>query len=154
VEIRRFGAGNRRPDGPPGTVGVRAAVIHADERGTLAELAFTARARLEPHSNPNTAWFAVIEGGGWVQVGEERTRVGPGEAIRWPAGEIHAAWTELTEMRAFVVEFAGPDERPQPALPEGPAVAVTGRPVVLLDGGSPGSGGRPAPDTAAEGEPE
>jgi quercetin dioxygenase-like cupin family protein len=154
VEIHRFGAGNRRLDGPPGTVGVRAAVIHADARGTLAELAFTARARLESHSNPNTSWFAVIEGGGWVQVGVERVRVGPGEAVHWPAGEIHAAWTELTEMRAFVAEFAGPDERPLPALLEGHAAPPTGARPVRLDAGSPGSGREPAPDTAAEGEPE
>jgi quercetin dioxygenase-like cupin family protein len=155
VEIRRFGAGNRRPDGPPGTVGVRAAVIHADARGTLAELAFMARARLESHSNPNTSWFVVIEGGGWVQVGDERARVGPGEAVLWPAGEIHAAWTELTEMRAFIVEFAGPDERLLPALLEGQAVVVAGaRPVARLDAEFLGSGRGPAPDSASEGEPE
>ena len=30
MEIRRFGVGNRRPDGPPGTTGVAGQVIHAD----------------------------------------------------------------------------------------------------------------------------
>ena len=29
-----------------------------------------------------------------------------GEAVAWPPDVIHAAWTEATPMRAFVVEFA------------------------------------------------
>ena len=34
-----------------------------------------------------------------------------GEAAVWPADVTHAAWTEHSEMRAFVVEFMGPDDR-------------------------------------------
>ena len=41
-------------------------------RGVIAELAFARGARIEPHANPNTTWFIVIEGGGWVGVGDER----------------------------------------------------------------------------------
>ena len=37
-------------------------------------------ARIEPHSNPNTTYFIVVEGGGWVGVGDERTRIAAGEA--------------------------------------------------------------------------
>jgi quercetin dioxygenase-like cupin family protein len=110
MEIRRFGVGNRRPDGPPRTIGVAGQVIHSDRRGTVTELAFARGASIEPHANPNTAWLLVIEGGGWVQVGEDRARVAPGEAILWPADLVHGAWTELSEMRAIVVEFAGPDD--------------------------------------------
>ena len=33
IEIRRFGVGHRRPDGPPGTVGLTGQVIHSDGRG-------------------------------------------------------------------------------------------------------------------------
>ena len=33
IEIRRFGVGHRRPDGPPGTVGVKSQLIHSDGRG-------------------------------------------------------------------------------------------------------------------------
>ena len=43
-------------------------------------------------------------------VGDERTRVAAGEAVLWPADVPHAAWTEHSEMRAFVVEFAGADD--------------------------------------------
>jgi quercetin dioxygenase-like cupin family protein len=110
VEVRRFGVGNRRPEGPAGSDGVEGQVIHGDARGVIAELAFRKGGRIEPHENPNTTWFIVIEGGGYVQVGEERRRVAAGEAILWPAGLTHGAWTEHGPMRVFVVEFAGSDD--------------------------------------------
>jgi quercetin dioxygenase-like cupin family protein len=110
IEVRRFGVGHRRPDGPPGTTGVTGQSIHTDARGLVAELAFARDARIEPHANPNTTWLVVIEGGGWVAVGDELTRVAAGEAVLWPADIPHAAWTEHSEMRALVVEFAGPDD--------------------------------------------
>jgi quercetin dioxygenase-like cupin family protein len=106
VEIVRFGVGHRRPNGPPGTVGVSGQVIHSDERGVVSELAFARGARIEPHSNPNLSWFVVIEGGGWARVGDEQARVAAGEAVLWPPDVVHAAWTEHGPMRAFVVEFA------------------------------------------------
>ncbi len=110
MEIRRFGVGHRRPDGPPGTVGVSGQAIHADGRGVIAELAFSRRASVPPHANANSAWFLVLEGGGFVRVGDEQARVAAGEAVVWPAGVLHAAWTELSEMRAIVVELAGADD--------------------------------------------
>ena len=84
IEVLRFGVGHRRPDGPPGTTGISGRVIHNDARGLVSELAFTRGARIEPHSNPNTTYFIVIEGGGWVSVGDERLRVAAGEAVVWP----------------------------------------------------------------------
>ena len=110
IEIRRFGVGHRRPDGPAGSVGLTGQVVHSDGRGIIAELAFARSARIEPHSNPNTTYFIVVEGGGWVGVGDERTRIAAGEAAVWPADIIHSAWTEHSEMRAFVVELAGADD--------------------------------------------
>lgn len=110
MDIRRFGPGHRRPDGPPGTTGVTGQVIHQDARGTVAELAFGPRAVIAPHTNPNTTLFIVVSGGGFVQVGQERARVSHGEAVVWPAGEMHGAWTEGIEMRALVVELAGSDD--------------------------------------------
>ena len=110
IDVIRFGVGHRRPDGPPGTAGVEGQVIHSDARGIVAELAFRRGGRIEPHSNPNSTWFCVIEGGGWVSVGDEQRRVAAGEAVAWPPGEVHAAWTDHGPMRAIVVEFAGPDD--------------------------------------------
>jgi quercetin dioxygenase-like cupin family protein len=156
MEIRRFGVGHRRPDGPPGTEGVEGRVIHGDGRGTVSELAFARRGRIEPHTNPNTTWFLVIEGGGFVQVAEERVRVSAGEAVLWPAGLVHAAWTDLSEMRAIVVEFSGPDDSAVRGILEGGSH--------LLGGGegevTPGEGslaprppGDPADHDRSSGEP-
>jgi quercetin dioxygenase-like cupin family protein len=125
MEIRRFGVGHRRPDGPPGTARVTGQVIHSDGRGAISELAFGRRASIEPHSNPRPTWFLVIEGGGFVGVGDERARVAAGEAVLWPPGVAHAAWTELSEMRAIVVELAGADDEVARGLLEGRARELT-----------------------------
>ena len=130
IEVRRFGVGHRRPEGPPGTTGIRGQVIETSAAGVIAELAFGLDARIAPHANPNTTWFIVIEGGGWVGVGDERTRVQAGEAVAWPPDVLHAAWTEGTHMRAIVVEF------PTPAL----ALPVVNGEGLVLDAGE-----RPAP---------
>jgi quercetin dioxygenase-like cupin family protein len=106
MDIRRFGIGHRRQEGPAGTHGVDGQSIHTDYRGVIGELAFRPRSAMALHSNPNLSYFIVIEGGGFVQVGDERARVAAGEAVVWPQNVVHAAWTELTPMRAVVVEFA------------------------------------------------
>jgi quercetin dioxygenase-like cupin family protein len=121
MEIRRFGVGNRRPEGPVGSEGIEGQVIHSDARGLISELAFRKGGRIEPHDNPNTTWFCVIEGGGFVQVGEEKVRVGPGDAVHWPPNVTHGAWTVGTQMRAIVVEFAGPDDSRIRGILEGTA---------------------------------
>ena len=122
MEIRRFGVGNRRAEGPSGlTKNVDGQVIHSDARGVVTELAFARRARIEPHDNPNTTWFIVIEGGGFVLVGDEERRVAAGEAVLWPAGVTHGAHTEGSPMRAFVVEFAGPDDSKMRGILDGVA---------------------------------
>ena len=127
IEIRRFGVGHRRPDGPAGTVGVTAQVIHSDGRGLVSELAFARGARIEPHASPNTAWLIVIEGGGWVGVGDERTRVAAGEAVQWPPDTTIGAWTEHSEMRVIMVEFAADDETIVGGFLESHAADVVGR---------------------------
>jgi quercetin dioxygenase-like cupin family protein len=151
MEVVRFGVGNRRPEGPPGTVGITGQVIHTDGRGVVSELAFGRNARIEPHSNPNTTWFVVIEGGGWVAVGEERARVYAGEAVLWPASIPHAAWTDITEMRAIVVEYAGADDRGLGVI-DGTARPAIGAPVVKVEGGLVDRA-RPTDATRREGEP-
>jgi hypothetical protein len=47
--------------------------------------------------------------------------VAAGEAVVWPPGVIHAAWTELTPMRAILVEFGAErrDAAGRALLPEG-----------------------------------
>ncbi len=151
MEIRRFGVGYRRREGPPGTAGIAGQVIHSDRRGVVTELAFSRRATIEPHSNPNSTWFIVIEGGGWVLVGDERARVAAGEAVLWPADVPHGAWTELSEMRAIVVELAGADDAHLRGI-------IDARPLPLPAGhtagdGTPGDAGRPAGSSDGELQP-
>jgi len=154
IEIRRFGVGHRRADGPPGPTGVTGQVIHSDARGIISELAFKPNGRIEPHSNPNTTWFIVIEGGGWVVVDSERTRVAAGEAVLWPPDVPHGAWADHGHMRAFMVEFAGPDDEAIRGIFEGavPALGEGGTPVARGEGRLVGPERRPPPDPTA-GEP-
>jgi quercetin dioxygenase-like cupin family protein len=152
VDIRRFGFGHRRPEGPPGTHGVTSAVVHQDGRGTVAELAFARKASIEPHTNPNTTWFLVIEGGGFVQVGDEIARVFAGEAVLWPAGVVHGATTDVSEMRAIVVEFDGPtDDLIRGVLP-GVPLGLEAGPVSRAEGALADDGIARGYDPA-EGEP-
>ena len=46
----------------------------------------------------------VVAGGGWVQVGEERSSIDHGEAVEWPPGLAHGAWTD-----GSTTELAGDD---------------------------------------------
>ena len=124
IEVRRFGVGHRRPDGPPGTTGISGQVIESGATGTISELAFERRARITPHTNPNWSYFLVIEGGGWVGVGDERTRVQAGEAVVWPPDVLHAAWTDGAPMRAIVVELPSPPELLDSGVIEGTVRAV------------------------------
>lgn len=134
-------------------------VIHDDPRGVVAELAFGPRAMIAPHSNPNTTLFIVIGGGGWVQVGEERSRVNQGEAVVWPAGVEHGAYTEGSEMRAIVVELAGEDDAPAQGVLEGRAARLPAgaggaggpRPTEVRPSGDVQPAPRERPPTPAEG---
>jgi quercetin dioxygenase-like cupin family protein len=148
MDIKRFGPGHRRADGPPGTQGVAGVVIYRDERALISELAFQRYAIVTPHANQsNTALFIVISGGGYVQVGDERARVNHGEAVVWPPGLVHGAYTDGTEMRALVVEL----------ISDGPATEISGMAASLeLPDGAPASDAAAAPvaPTRAQGELE
>lgn len=141
MEIRRFGPGHRRREGPMGTVGVSGQVIHHDSGALVSELAFQRYAMVTPHTNPNTTLFVVISGGGYVQVGEERARVNHGEAVVWPAGVAHGAYTDGTEMRAIVIE-----------LPRGGDALVLEGAAAEIGRGEP-SGGEPGGGEPAGGDP-
>jgi quercetin dioxygenase-like cupin family protein len=155
MDIRRFGPGHRRPEGPPGTHGVTGQVIHQDARGSIAEMAFAPRSSIAPHANPNTTYFVVIGGGGIVQVGSERVRVSHGDAVLWPAGESHAAWTEGTEMRAIVIELAGEDDSWVKGVLAGGTVVAHVADAELSPGGGeavpPGRGALVTPDSIGRG---
>jgi hypothetical protein len=99
--------------------------------------------------------MVVIEGGGWVGVGDERTRVAAGEAILFPADVPHAAWTEHSEMRALMIEFGGADDAAIRGVLDGRARELgPGEPPAEpgVGGLAPDAAGSPRPE-ADEGEP-
>jgi quercetin dioxygenase-like cupin family protein len=151
MEIRRFGVGHRRPDGPPGARGVEGQQIHVDPRGLIAEMALRPHAVIPPHTNPNLTYFVVVEGGGFVRVGDETARVSAGEAVVWPPDVVHAAWTELTPMRAIVVEFASGAAGPTLLLEgaESRTTEPTTEPAAGSANGPPSAGGGLAPKPTA-----
>jgi quercetin dioxygenase-like cupin family protein len=123
VEIVRFGPGHRRTGGPAGSLGVADQVLWSDDRAHVSELAFTRQAIMPPQTSPHDGIFVVVSGGGWVQVGEERLPVHHGEAVTWPAGIGHGAWTDGSEMRVILVELSGEGH---PAARIGPGDVVLG----------------------------
>ena len=119
-------------------------MIHSDRRGALSELAFSRRAVIQPHVSPNSIWFVVIEGGGFVRVGDETARVFAGEAVLWPAGVLHGASTAVSEMRAIVVEFSEADDAALRGILSGSAGGLDAPAVVPAPGSATAeTGGRP-----------
>jgi quercetin dioxygenase-like cupin family protein len=108
VDILRFGPGFRRRTPPVGTRGLADQIIWSDSRARVTELALSRRAVIGPQTSPDLGLFIVISGGGWVQVGEERSPINHGEAVEWPPGVGHGAWTDGSEMRAILIEL--PDD--------------------------------------------
>ncbi len=104
MEILRFGPGFRRPQPRAASRGLTDQTIWADPRARVTELAFARSALLPPQTSPDLGLFIVIAGGGWVQVGAERTAINHGEAVELPPGVTHGVWTEGSTMRAVLVE--------------------------------------------------
>jgi quercetin dioxygenase-like cupin family protein len=128
VEILRFGPGLRRSRPRAGAHGLADQTIWADPRARITELAFSRRAVLPPQTSPDLGLLIVVAGGGWVQVGQERVAINHGEAVEWPSGVTHGAWTDGSTMRAILVEV--PDaaiDVPHARLAEAPAVVEPAR---------------------------
>jgi len=104
VDVLRFGPGFRRSRPREGTQGVADQTIWSDPRARITELAFSSHAFIAPQTSPDLGLFIVVAGGGWVQIGEERTSIDHGEAVEWPPGVAHGVWTDGSTMRAILVE--------------------------------------------------
>jgi quercetin dioxygenase-like cupin family protein len=150
VEILRFGPGFRRRYPLAGAQGVADQLVWSDPHARVTELAFSSRALLPPQTSPDRGLLVVVAGGGWVQVGEERTVIHHGEAVELPPGVAHGAWTDGSTMRVILLEV--PDsalETDHARLADVPAASAT----------TPGRGGlaprplRPDGHDASEGEP-
>ncbi len=106
MEILRFGPGFRRREPPAGSSGLADQPIWSVPGARVTELAFAPRALMPPQASPDLGLFVVVSGGGWVQVGDERSVIHHGEAVAWPSGVAHGAWTDGSPMRAILVEVA------------------------------------------------
>ena len=104
MEILRFGPGFRRSRTREGSRGVGDQTIWSDPRARITELAFSARALIAPQTSPDLGLFIVVAGGGWVQIGDERSTIDHGEAVEFPPGVTHGVWTDGSTMRAILVE--------------------------------------------------
>ena len=76
-----------------------------------------------------------------------------GEAAVWPADIPHAAWTEHSEMRAFIVEFMGADDGDVIAGRAARASEAGGGPVEHGVGRLAPRTVSPGPSDPTEGEP-
>lgn len=150
MEILRFGPGLRRPGPPALTQGLASQTIWSDPRARITELAFARRAVIAPQTSPDAGLFIVVSGGGWVQVGEERAAINHGEAVEWPPGVAHAAWTEGSQMRALLVEV--PDQAIE-TRHERLATPASGAATAPARGGLAARDVRPEDHDPTEGEP-
>ena len=87
-----------------------------------------------------------------MQVGDERARVMHGEAVVWPADVLHGAYTDGSEMRAIVVELAGPDDGWARGLLEATTSAAAGQ-VAPAEGMLSRPARSPADHDRSSGEP-
>jgi quercetin dioxygenase-like cupin family protein len=150
VEIFRFGPGFRRSVPPAGSKGIGDQTIWADRRARITELAFSPRALIPPQTSPDLGIFIVVSGGGWVQVGDERSAINHGEAVELPPGVTHGAWTDGSHMRALLVEV------PDDAIEGSPARRQDATTVTDLEparGHLAEHGSRPEDHDPTEGEP-
>lgn len=150
MEILRFGPGHRRSQPPAGTQGVAHQTIWADARSRVTELAFSRHAIIPPQTSPDLGLFIVVAGGGRVQVGSERSSINHGEAVAWPPGVAHGAWTEGSTMRAILVEVPDQAIEASHVRSAGPPAATHASPA---RGGLAEREARPEDHDPTEGEP-
>jgi quercetin dioxygenase-like cupin family protein len=105
VEIRRFGPGHRRSERAAGSIGTTASLLHAGPGARITELALDERALFGPLRSPLRGLLIMIEGGGWLALGDERQRVAAGEAIVLPADAERLLASDGAPLRAILVEF-------------------------------------------------
>ncbi len=91
-------------------------LVWSDPHARVTELAFSSRALLPPQTSPDRGLLVVVSGGGWVQVGDERTAIHHGEAVELPPGVAHGAWTDGSTMRVILVEV--PDSAMERITPD------------------------------------
>jgi quercetin dioxygenase-like cupin family protein len=86
--------------------------ILLNRRTIVVAMYFEPHASMDEHSSDVPILFLVIGGKGFVRIGGPNGEVQPisiGDAVLWPAGMDHTAWTEDDELQAILID--GPAER-------------------------------------------
>lgn len=81
-------------------------VLHNE--GLIAALHFEAGGAIDEHDAPDDIIFLVIGGSGWVRVGGPQApavAVQAGDAVPWPPGVLHTAWTTDSPMTGLAVHY-------------------------------------------------
>lgn len=133
MQIRRYGPEMKSPLQRAGARGLSAAVIQLplqltqgldpqevtrryrgtpivlDRPNTVVALSLEPGGETDEHDAPESILLVVIAGSGFVRVGGpegETTAVQAGDAVLWPGGVLHRAWTEDEAMEAIVFHYA------------------------------------------------
>lgn len=75
---------------------------------TVEAMYFEPHARMDEHRAPNDILFLVTDGSGMLRLGGaqgETREVAAGDAVIWPAGLDHMAWTEEQPLAAIVINL-------------------------------------------------
>ena len=83
--------------------GVDARALHACEHALVSHITLQPGEALKRHITPVDVVFYVLEGTGVVEVGEEKTEVGPDTLVDSPAKIPHCWYNESSDVLRFLV---------------------------------------------------
>ncbi len=89
------------PQANPHGVDVRN--LHSTEHVQVVLISLEPGEGLKPHVTPVDAFFYILEGKGWVKVGDEQAEVAQDALIHSPAGVLHTLWNEGDALFRFLV---------------------------------------------------
>jgi quercetin dioxygenase-like cupin family protein len=99
---------NPRPGWSPltreGCRGVEGNVLFGGANLVVVMLRFGSDAEIDLHAAPHHIDAVIMEGSGFVQLGQESSPIGEGQSLRWPAGVVHRLWTAGSPMTALMLE--------------------------------------------------
>jgi quercetin dioxygenase-like cupin family protein len=104
MHVQDFGRGAATLLPRPGCHNVSCAMIANQADGIVVCLYFEPHGTIDEHRAPKSILFTVVSGRGFVKVGDEVSPMGAGQAVEWPAGVSHLAWTENEAMTAILVD--------------------------------------------------
>ncbi len=90
---------------PPERLAALGGPIALDAAVQAEAMYFEPQGSIDAHGAPNPILFLVVAGAGFVRVGDDTRAVAAGDAVLWPAGVEHTAWTDGQALQAIVVNL-------------------------------------------------